>query len=125
MVPVTSTRYRNTYTLGNPLNLILLYSTCLAADAVFVGIAIWSLWHNRVPAADGSFLQIMMATVGDTDMSRIIMEERKAAVHDMFDELESLSIRYGELADKDTFGVGGKRWEFGIADEIISVRKII
>ena len=61
MVPVTSTRYSNTYTLSHPLNLVLPYSICLAAASVFVIISIWSLWCNRAPAADGGFLQIMFA----------------------------------------------------------------
>jgi hypothetical protein len=61
----------------------------------------------------------MMATVGDTEMSRIILEEQVATVDDMSDELKSLSIRYGELASGNTLGVRGKRYGFGTADEIV------
>ena len=63
MVPVTSTRYSNTYTLSHPLNLVLPYSICLAAASVFVIISIWSLWRNRAPAADGGFLQTIHSSI--------------------------------------------------------------
>lgn len=121
MVPVTSTRYSNTYTLSHPLNLVLPYSICLAAASVFVIISIWSLWCNRAPAADGGFLQIMLATVGNTEMSRIMLEEGVAAVDDMSDELKSSKIRYGELVYEDELGKKGKRYGFGTSDEIISL----
>ena len=117
MVPVTSTRYRSTYELSNPLNLILPYSICLAAATVFMAIAIWSLWRNHVPAADGGFLQIMMATVGDTHMGRIILEGRVAAIDDISDEMKTLEIRYGQLIN------GDNRLGFGTVDETSSLRK--
>jgi hypothetical protein len=122
MVPVTSTRYRSTYMLSNPLNLILPYSICLAAATVFMAIAIWCLWRNRAPAVDGGFLQIMMATVGDTQMGRVILEEKVAAIDDMSDELKSLRIRYGGLINED-IAVGGKRFGFGTVEETVSLSK--
>ncbi|KAI4625480.1 hypothetical protein J4E80_002611 [Alternaria sp. BMP 0032] len=123
MVPVTSTRYRSTYKLSSPLNLVLPYSICLAATTVFMAIAIWSLWRNRVPAADGGFLQIMTATVGDTRMGRVVMEGRVAATNDMSDELKSLEIRYGELVNENAVGTKGERFGFGTVDETVSLRK--
>ncbi|KAI4949056.1 hypothetical protein J4E91_005519 [Alternaria rosae] len=104
MVPVTSTRFRT-------------------AATVFIAIAIWSLWRNRAPAADGGFLQIMMATVGDTQMSRVILEEKLAAVDDISDELKSLKIRYGKLVNADVLEKGGKQFGFGTMDETIPLRK--
>ncbi|KAI4933954.1 uncharacterized protein J4E92_003624 [Alternaria infectoria] len=123
MIPVTSTRYRSTYFLSNPLNLILPYSICLAAATVFMAIGIWSLWRNRAPAVDGGFLQIMMAAVGDTDMSRIVLEERVAATDDMTDELRSLKIRYGGLVNENAAGAEGERLGFGTMNETISLRR--
>ena len=123
MVPVTSTRYRSTYTLSSPLSLILPYSICIAAATVFMAIAIWSLWRNRVPAADGGFLQIMTARVGDTQLGRAILEGRLAALDEMSDELKSLEIRYGKLMDENTVGTKGERFGFGTVDETISLRK--
>jgi len=123
MVPVRSTRYRSTYKLSNPLNLILPYSICLTAATVSIAIALWSLRRNRTPAADGGFLQIMLATVGDTQIGRIILEQRVATIDDMTDELKSLRIRYGELVNEITMGAGSKRFGFGTVDETMSLRK--
>ena len=49
----------------------------------------------------------MMAAVGDTDISRIVLEERVAAIDDMTDELRSLKIRYGGLVNENTAGAEG------------------
>jgi hypothetical protein len=123
MVPVTTTRYRSTYTLSNPLNLIIPYSICLAAATLFAAIAIWSLWQNSVPAADGGFLQIMMATRGNTEMERLILKERLAAIDNMSNELKSVKIRYGELVGENVLGVEGRRMGFGTVQETVSLRK--
>jgi hypothetical protein len=40
MVRVTTTRYRSTYSFANPLSLVLPYSICLTASALFAAIAI-------------------------------------------------------------------------------------
>jgi hypothetical protein len=80
MVPVTTTRYRSTYTFANSLNLILPYSICLAVATLFAVIAIWSLRRNGAPAADGGFLQIMIATRGNTEMEKLVLKERLTAI---------------------------------------------
>ncbi|KAH4053609.1 hypothetical protein HBI25_051130 [Parastagonospora nodorum] len=56
MVPVATTRYLIIYSFAKPNNLILPYSIFLAAATIFAVIAIWSLWQNGIPAADGGFL---------------------------------------------------------------------
>jgi hypothetical protein len=123
MVPVTTTRYQSTYSLASPLNLILPYSICLAAAILFAAIAIWSLWRNGIPAADGGFLQIMMATRGNTEMERLVLKDRLAAIDNMSKELKSLKIRYGELVGDDVLGVEGMRLGFGTVEETVSLRK--
>jgi hypothetical protein len=122
-VPVTFTRYQSTYSFANPLNLILPYSICLGAATLFAAIAIWSLWRNGIPAADGSFLQIMMATRGNTEMERLVLKDRLAAIDNMSKELKSLKIRYGELVGDDVLGVEGMRLGFGTVEETVSLRK--
>ena len=52
----------------------------------------------------------MLATVGNTEMSRVMLEEGVAAVDDMSDELKSSKIRYGELVYEDELGKKGKRY---------------
>jgi hypothetical protein len=122
-VTVTTTRYQSTYSFTNPLNLILPYSVCFAAATLFAAIAIWSLWRNGVPAADGGFLQIMTATRGNTEMERLVLKERLIAIDNMSKELKNLKIRYGELVGEDVLGVEGKRLGFGTVEETVSLRK--
>jgi hypothetical protein len=123
MVNVTTTRYQSTYSFANPLNLILPYSVCLAAAALFAAIAIWSQWQNGIPAADNGFLQIMMATRGNTEMERIVLRERLMTIENMSAELKSLKVRYGELVGEDVLGVEGRRVGFGTVEETVSLRK--
>jgi hypothetical protein len=122
-VPVTFTRYQSTYSFANPLNLILPYSICLAAATLFAAIAIWSLWRNGIPAADGGFLQIMIATRGNTEMERLVLCERLMTIENISDELKSLKIRYGELVGADVLGAEGRRMGFGTVEETVSLRK--
>jgi hypothetical protein len=123
MVPVTTARYRSTYSFANPINLIVPYSICLAAATIFAVIAIWSLWHNGIPAADGGFLQIMMATRGNTAMERLVLRERILAIDSLSEELKSLKIRYGELVTEEVQGIEGGKLGFGTMEETLSLRK--
>jgi hypothetical protein len=123
MVPVTTVRYRNTYSFANPINLIVPYSVCLAAATIFAGIAIWSLWQNGIPAADGGFLQIMVATRGNTAMERLVLRERILAINSLSEELMSLKIRYGELVAEEVQGIEGGKLGFGTVEETLSLRK--
>jgi hypothetical protein len=122
-VPVTTTCYRSTYSFANPLNLVLPYSICLAAANLFAAVAIWSLWRNGMPAADNGFLQIMMATRGNTEMERLVLRERLTAIENMSAELKSLKIRYGELVGEDVLVAEGSRLGFGTVEETVSLRK--
>jgi hypothetical protein len=123
LVPVTTTRYRSTYSFVNPFNLILPYSICLAVAALFAAIAIWSLWHNGTPAADGGFLQIIMATRGNTEMERLVLQERLLAIDNISEELRNLKIRYGELVGEDVLGDKERRSGFGTVEETVSLKK--
>lgn len=123
MVPVTTTRYRRTYSFANPFNLILPYSICLTAATFFVAIAIWSMWQNGIPAADGGFLQIMIATRGDTAMEKLALREQLIGIDNISEELKSLKVRYGELVTEEAPGIEGRRLGFGTAEETLSLRK--
>ncbi|EDU49127.1 hypothetical protein A1F94_005174 [Pyrenophora tritici-repentis] len=118
-IPVTLVRYRRLYRFSDPLNLIVPYTLCFAAAIVFAAMATWSLLQNGVPAADGGFLQIMLATRGNTEMNRRVLEEGATTVEDISDELKSLEVRYGELLGE---GEGVKRG-FGTVEETASLRK--
>jgi hypothetical protein len=123
IVSITTTRYQSTYSFANPLNLILPYSICFAAATIFAAIAIWSLSRNGTPAADGGFLQIMIATRGDTEMERLVLREKLTTVKNMSAELKALKVRYGELVGEDVLGVEGRTMGFGTVEETVSLRK--
>jgi hypothetical protein len=120
-IPVTFSRYRSLYRFSDPLNLIVPYSLCFTAAVIFAAIATWSLLQNGIPAADGGFLQIMLATRGNTEMNRRVWEEDATTVEDMSDELKNLKVRYGELLVEGE--VEGIRRGFGTVDETASLRK--
>jgi hypothetical protein len=111
------------YSFANPLNLILLYSICLAAATTFAAIAIWSLSRNGIPAADGGFLQIMAATKGNTAMERLVLQEKLTAVENMSVELKALKVWYGELVGEDVLGVEERRVGFETVEETVSLKK--
>ncbi|KAH7402200.1 hypothetical protein DE146DRAFT_631451 [Phaeosphaeria sp. MPI-PUGE-AT-0046c] len=116
-VPVTTTSYRNTYRFSHRKNLILPYSISLGVAILFGAIAVWSLHQNGVPAADGGFLQVMMATRGKTEMERLALREGVKAGNDISRELGSLKVRYGQLVDTEG------REGFGAVDETLALRK--
>jgi hypothetical protein len=116
-VSVTSTLYRNTYQFSHKRNLILPYSICLSVAIVFAVIGMWSLFQNGIPAADGGFLQVMMATRGDTQMERLVLKNGSMAADDMLKKLGSLKVRYGELVSQE--GTMG----FGTVDETLALKR--
>jgi hypothetical protein len=73
--------------------------------------------------ADGGFLQIMVATRGNTEMERLVLHERLTTIENMSAELKSLKIRYGELVGEDVLGAEARRMGFGTVEETASLRK--
>jgi hypothetical protein len=122
-VPVITTRYRSTYSFANPINLILLYSIRFVVATLFAFIAIWSLWQNSIPVEDNSFLQIMIATRGNTTTERLVLREKLLAVDSMSEELRRLEIRYSELLTDEPQGLKRRKLGFGTIGDTISLRK--
>jgi hypothetical protein len=121
IVDVNATDYLNTYAFSRPINLVLPYALCLATGLLIVGLGLWSMWQNQVPATDG-FMQVMMATRGRTEMERLAVEDELVDTERASKELKELKVRYGELVMEDQ--VDGKRvWGFGTAEETVSLRK--
>jgi hypothetical protein len=116
-VSVTTTLYRNTYQFSHKRNLVIPYSVCLGVAIVFTAIAILSLHQNGIPAADGGFLQVMMATRGDTQMERLVLKNSNMTASDMSKKLGRLKIRYGELVSQEG------RMGFGTVDETLALKK--
>jgi hypothetical protein len=95
------------------MNLILPYSISLGIAIIFAVIAIWSLYRNGEAAADGGFLQVMMATRGDTKMERLVLKHRASAADEISKELGELRVRYAQLMERDG------RMGFGTKDETL------
>jgi hypothetical protein len=116
-VSVASTLYRNTYQFSHKRNLILPYSVCFGIAIIFAVVAMWSLHQNGISAADGGFLQVMMATRGDTQMERLVLKSESVSAYNVSKDLGSLKVRYGELVRQEG------RMGFGTAEETLALRR--
>jgi hypothetical protein len=119
---VTSTEYRNTYHFSHPMNLILPYNLCLVTGLIIIMLGLWSLYQNEIPAADGSFLQIVMAIKGGTKLEERVIKQGLVASTEVSKELKELKVRFGELVTPGYEGVG-KRYGFGTVEETVPLRK--
>lgn len=72
-----------------------------------------------VPATDGGFLQVMLATRGETEMGRLAVKGKVVSVDELPRELRELRVRYGELVVGDKGGYMG----IGTEDEVVVVRR--
>lgn len=89
---------------------------------MFAAIGIWSLWHNGSSVADGGFIEVMLATRGDTEMDRLVITSGIVTTNDMSKELKELKVRYGELVNGEV-GEEKGRFGFGTAKETRSLRR--
>jgi hypothetical protein len=103
------------YYFSRPLNLILPYSLCLGIGLIIVTIGLLSMWPNGVPATDGGFVQVMMATRGSTETESFVLRHGLSNPSALCEELKHLRIRYGELVTGEEGGVVdvGKGYGFG------------
>jgi hypothetical protein len=123
-VSVNVSEFRNVFHFSRPINLILPYTLCLVFGLVILALGLLSLNQNGVPVADGGFVQVMMATKGNTRMEEIVVDQGLTGPEAISGELKALKVRYGELIDADT-GTGNsrKRYGFGTAEETMPLRK--
>ena len=82
----------------------------------------YSICRNGTPATNGSFLQIMTATRGNTEMERLVLRQDLTKMDKLPVKLRSLNVRYGELVGADVPGFEG-RFGFGTAEETMTLRK--
>ncbi|KAF2275424.1 uncharacterized protein EI97DRAFT_434264 [Westerdykella ornata] len=129
-IPVTVSDHRNTYTFSDKVNFFVPYALCLGVALCYVGVGIWALLANGVPATDGGFLQIMMATRGRTEMEELVLREGLVGTSDLSRELLGLRIRFGELVEVvvedgggEGLGEGEGEGEGGEASPVRVVRK--
>jgi hypothetical protein len=107
--PINVTDYRNTYQFSDSLSFFLPYSLCIGIALLYVIIGVWALVSNGVPATDGGFLQIMMATRGRTEMERLVLKEGIVGTGDLSKELLNMKVRFGELVHDEGTSAGFRR----------------
>jgi hypothetical protein len=90
---------------------------------VFSVVALWSLWRNGSAVTDGGFVQVMLATRGDTEMERLAVQEGCTSADNMSQELKQIKLRYGQLTVGQQGEADDVRMGFGTVDETISVKK--
>ncbi|KAH7121065.1 hypothetical protein B0J11DRAFT_438300, partial [Dendryphion nanum] len=90
--------------------------------SVFILIRMYCMWCNGAPVADGGFLQVMLATRGNTDIERLALENIAMNADDILKELKRLKLRYGKLVIREE-RANSKRFSLGITEETISWRK--
>lgn len=124
-VSIKVTEYRNTYQFSQALNLILPYSLCLGIGLLILILGMFSLWSNAVPATDGGFLQVMMATKGGTKLEELVIQHGLSGSDAIPKEMKALKIRYGELVAEETRATRDerKRYGFGTVEETVQLRK--
>lgn len=98
-VNVTRSVSENVYVFSQPLNLILPYSISLLLVLPCLLIGSFALINNGVPAADGSFIQILSTTTGSPNLQRAAASNCLANPECPSEQLRKLKVRYGELAD--------------------------
>jgi hypothetical protein len=116
---VNTSEMRNMYQFSRPINLVLPYSLCLTIGFVVVGLGFRAMRENEVAVADSGFLQVMMATRGNTKLEALVERHGLVSPNSILDELKDLEVRYGELM---VDGEGGK-YGFGTAEETAQLRR--
>jgi hypothetical protein len=115
-VNVTDRVSRNVYRFSHPLSLLLPYGLCLGFTLLSIVLGLNALRLNGISATDGGFLQIMMTTTGDTEMSRSVQGGSLGGSGNAPKELLELKVRFGKLVDQEGAASTG-RYGFGTADE--------
>lgn len=99
---------------------------------LYVCIGIRALKSNGVPALDGGFLQIMMATRGRTKMEKMVLADKvtTSAIRDssgLSEKTLKTRVRYGKLIVSQDDGENetrvGRLVAFGTVDETIMLAR--
>ncbi|KAH7131814.1 hypothetical protein B0J11DRAFT_480593 [Dendryphion nanum] len=121
-VLVRKDEYKNIYKFSHPQNLIIPYAVCMSLGIFFVAVGMFSMWKNRISTVDGGFLQIMLATRGNTEMERLALREGNSSPELISKEMKNLKLRYGELVIERGSNAP-RRFGLGTEEETISLRK--
>lgn len=92
------------------------YGLSLGLTLLSIVFGLNALRLNGISATDGGFLQIMMTTTGDTEMSRKVQAGSLGGSGNAPKELLELKVRFGELVCGEGTA-SGKKYGFGTTEE--------
>jgi hypothetical protein len=115
-VNVTDRDSRNVYRFSHPLSLLVPYGLCLGFTLLCIVLGLNALRLNGISATDGGFLQIMMTTTGDTEMSRNVQGASLGGSGNAPKELLELKVRFGKLVREEGTASTNK-YGFGTTEE--------
>lgn len=128
MVPVTTMEYRNVYVFEDMVHFFVPYAVCSLVALVYVVVGIFALKRNGVPATDGGFLQIMMATRGRTEMEELVLKTGFVGTKNLPKELLDMQVRLGGMVAEIEHVSGETEVRqlvgFGTMEETVSLRKM-
>lgn len=120
-VAVNVTNTFNVYSFSNEPHFFAPYCVTLFATLLFAVAGLHALHRNGLPATDGGFLQVMMATSNDSAMTRAAGDAAFGGRDDAAKEPLDMKVRYGELVG-DSDGKG-RNMGFGTVEETAPLRK--
>jgi hypothetical protein len=97
----------------------------LGIGVIIAVLGLWSLYQNEVAAADGGFLQVMMAIRGNTRLERLVVEQGLVNPNEISKELKYLKIRFGQLVDNELTAAEAVKGRvgFGTVEETLALRR--
>lgn len=119
---VTQYGARTIYVLSRPLNIALPYGLLFGLALPLLGLGLWSLYTNGIPAQDGGFFQILVTTSGSERLRNAAAGSGGlSGAMNLSLELRDLEVRFGEFVDGDEKGepMAG----FGTEDEVRIIEK--
>ena len=111
------------YSFSRPLNIGLPYGLLFVLALPFLGLGLWSLYANGVPAQDGGFFQILVTTRGSEVLDRAARAGCLGGEENVPQALKDVKVRFGEF-----IGGGEKSGSiamagFGTEDEVRMIQK--
>ncbi|KAF2095130.1 hypothetical protein NA57DRAFT_79617 [Rhizodiscina lignyota] len=121
---VTQNLTNTVYVLSRPLNIALPYGLLLGLALPFLGLGLWSLYANRVPAQDGGFFQILVTTSGSEQLHHAAAKSGGlSGATNVPQEVRDLKVRFGEFIEGREKDRVVPMAGFGTRDEVRVIEK--
>jgi len=121
---VTQNLTNTIYVLSRPLNIALPYGLILTVALPFLGLGLWSLCTNGVPAQDGGFFQILITTSGSEHLHRAVASSGGLGGQESVPQgLNDTKVKFGEFIDRSEKVGSIPMVGFGTEDEVRAIQK--